>query len=224
MAVEPGHRLRSGTAVPDQMLARAAASHALAGFEFYRGIPGAIGGALRMNAGAHGRETKDCLVEATAIDRQGRRHILSLRDLAYTYRHCGAADDLIFTSALYQGSPGDRAKIQAEMDEVASYRETHQPVKARTGGSTFKNPPGHSAWKLVDAAGLRGFRVGGAHVSEKHCNFLINDGERPARMSSGWARRCVRVSRRSPVYASSGRSSASASRCRGMRLGEALAM
>ena len=173
--VEPGNRIRVGTAVPDVKLARAAADAGLAGLAFYRGIPGSIGGALRMNAGAHGRETKDVLVEARAVDRQGNMHTLSLADMGFTYRHCSIPNDWIFTEAVYQGTPGDPADILREMNEVAEYREANQPIKERTGGSTFKNPPGNSAWKLIDQAGFRGFRVGGAKVSEMHCNFLIND-------------------------------------------------
>ncbi len=172
---EPGHRIRAGTAVPDVKVARAAADAGVAGLAFYRGIPGSIGGALRMNAGAHGTETKDVLVAARAVDRSGTIHELSLADMGFTYRHCAIPDDWIFTEALYQGMAGDPADILKAMDEVAAYREKHQPIKERTGGSTFKNPPGHSAWKLVDAAGMRGYRVGGAKVSEMHCNFLIND-------------------------------------------------
>jgi UDP-N-acetylmuramate dehydrogenase len=170
-----GTRLTAGTAVPDVKVARAAAEAGIAGLSFYRGIPGSIGGALRMNAGAHGTETKDVLVSARAVDRQGNVHVLSCADMGFTYRHCGVADDWIFTQATYQGRPGDPDEIQKDMDEVADYREKNQPVRERTGGSTFKNPPGNSAWKLVDAAGCRGFRVGGAKVSEMHCNFLIND-------------------------------------------------
>lgn len=177
---EDGNRIRVGTAVPDMRLAADAAKAGIAGLSFYRGIPGAIGGALRMNAGAHGTETKDVLIEARAVDRSGMIHTLSVADLGYTYRHCGASEDLIFTEALYQGEPGDPEAIAVANQEVSDYREEHQPVKARTGGSTFKNPPGNSSWKLIDAAGLRGFRIGGAHVSEKHCNFLINDGEASA--------------------------------------------
>lgn len=173
--VEPGHRLKAGTAVPDVKVARAAADAGISGLAFYRGIPGSIGGALRMNAGAHGRETKDALVSARAVDRQGHVHVLSNADMGFTYRHSAVPHDWIFTQATYAGEPGDPAAIIAEMNEVADYREKHQPIKERTGGSTFKNPPGHSAWKLVDAAGMRGFRVGGAKVSEMHCNFLIND-------------------------------------------------
>ena len=177
---EDGDRIRAGAAVPDLRLAQGAAKAGISGLAFYRGIPGTVGGALRMNAGAHGAETADVLVEARAVDRNGRIHTLSLADLAYTYRHCGAPDDLIFTEALYQGTPGDPDEIALAMQEVADYREAVQPIKSRTGGSTFKNPPGHSAWKLIDAAGCRGLRVGGAHVSEMHCNFLINDGEATA--------------------------------------------
>ncbi|MEO1264197.1 MAG: UDP-N-acetylmuramate dehydrogenase [Pseudomonadota bacterium] len=167
--------LTVGTAVPDVKAARAAADAGIAGLAFYRGIPGAIGGALRMNAGAHGTETKDVLVSARALDRDGKLHVLATADMGYTYRHCSVADDWIFTQATYRGTRGDRETILAEMNEVAEYREANQPIKERTGGSTFKNPPGHSAWRLVDEAGCHGFRVGGAMVSEKHCNFLIND-------------------------------------------------
>jgi len=173
--VEPGHRLRVGTVVPDVKVARAAAEAGIAGLAFYRGIPGSVGGALRMNAGAHGTETKDVLVEARAVDPAGRVHVLSLADMGFTYRHSAVPGDWIFTEALFAGTPGDPAEIQRAMDEVADYRERNQPIKERTGGSTFKNPPGHSAWKLIDDAGCRGLRVGGAMVSEKHCNFLIND-------------------------------------------------
>lgn len=175
--VEDGHRLRAGTAVPDVKVARAAAEAGIRGLAFYRGIPGSIGGALRMNAGAHGRETKDCLVSARAIDPSGTIHVLSLADMGFIYRHSGIPNDWIFTEATYAGEPGDPAEILKEMDEVAEYREKNQPIKERTGGSTFKNPPGHSAWKLVDQAGCRGLRVGGAKVSEMHCNFLINDNQ-----------------------------------------------
>ncbi len=175
--VEDGHQLRVGTAVPDVKVSRAAADAGIRGLAFYRGIPGSIGGALRMNAGAHGRETKDCLVSARAVDPSGTIHVLSLADMGFTYRHCGIPKDWIFTEATYAGEPGDSAEILKEMDEVAEYREKNQPIKERTGGSTFKNPPGHSAWKLVDQAGCRGLRVGGAKVSEMHCNFLINDNQ-----------------------------------------------
>ncbi len=173
--IEDRNRLRAGTVVPDVKVARAAAEAGLAGLAFYRGIPGSIGGALRMNAGAHGRETKDVLVAARAVDPEGSIHELSAADMKFTYRHCGIPDRWIFTEALFQGTPGDPAAIAKEMDEVAEYREQNQPIKERTGGSTFKNPPGNSAWRLIDEAGCRGLRVGGAKVSEMHCNFLIND-------------------------------------------------
>jgi UDP-N-acetylmuramate dehydrogenase len=175
IAVEPGHRLRAGAVVPDAKLARAAADAGIAGLAFYRGVPGSVGGALRMNAGAHGRETREALVEARAVDRQGNIHVLPLEAMQLTYRHSGVPDDWIFTQALFQGSPGEPAEILQQMEEVAAYREANQPIRERTGGSTFKNPPGSSAWKLIDAAGCRGLRVGGAKVSEMHCNFLIND-------------------------------------------------
>ena len=168
--------LRSGTAVLDKKLAAAALEAGLGGFAFYHGIPGGIGGALRMNAGANGTETTNRLVEVTAIDRSGKRHTLSHGDMGYTYRHSAAASDLIFTSALFEGEPMDREQIQAQMDEVQHHRETVQPVKEKTGGSTFKNPDGHSAWRLVDEAGMRGFKVGDAQMSEMHCNFMINTG------------------------------------------------
>jgi UDP-N-acetylmuramate dehydrogenase len=174
--VEADHRIRSGTAVPDVKVARAAQEAGIAGLSFFRGIPGAIGGALRMNGGAYGGETKDALIEARGVDRAGRVRVFSNADMHYTYRHCGAPDDVIFTEALFQGRPGDPAVIAAEMDKITESREATQPIKSRTGGSTFKNPPGHKAWQLIDAAGCRGFKVGDAQVSELHCNFLINLG------------------------------------------------
>lgn len=178
--IEAGSRIRAGAAVPDRNLAAAAARAGIAGFSFYRGIPGCVGGALRMNAGAHGGETADLLVEARAVDREGCEHVLGVEDMKYSYRHCGASKDLIFTEAVFEGRPGDPEALMAEMDEIQQTREETQPVRSRTGGSTFKNPPGHSAWKLIDAAGCRGLRVGGAHMSKMHCNFLINDGEASA--------------------------------------------
>lgn len=178
--VEDGSRLRVGTAVPDVKVARAAADAGIAGLSFYRGIPGGIGGALRMNGGAHGTETCDVLVEARAVDRAGKIHVVPVADMHYAYRHCGAPDDYIFTEALFQGRPGDPAKILAEMDEIAAYREEVQPIKSRTGGSTFKNPQGNKSWQLIDAAGCRGLAVGDARVSELHCNFLINEGNASA--------------------------------------------
>ena len=172
--VEDGSRIRVGTAAPDVKVSRAAQEAAIAGLAFFRGIPGAVGGALRMNGGAYGRETKDALIEARGIDRQGRARVFSNGDMQYSYRHCGAPDDIIFTQALFQGAPGDAAQIAAEMDKITESREATQPIKSRTGGSTFKNPPGHKAWQLIDAAGCRGLARGDAQVSELHCNFLIN--------------------------------------------------
>jgi UDP-N-acetylmuramate dehydrogenase len=173
--IEEGARLRAGAAVPDVKVARAAADAGISGLSFYRGIPGCVGGALRMNGGAHGRETCEVVVEVRAVDRKGGVHVLPVAALHYAYRHCGAPADLIFTEALFQGDPGEPASILAEMEDIAAYREEAQPIKSRTGGSTFKNPPNNKAWQLIDAAGCRGMRVGGAHVSEMHCNFLIND-------------------------------------------------
>ncbi|HEX7777102.1 MAG TPA: UDP-N-acetylmuramate dehydrogenase [Parvibaculum sp.] len=175
-----GNRVRAGTAALDVAVARAAQEAGITGLEFYRGIPGSIGGALRMNGGAYLRETKDVLVEAVALDRQGKRHVLSNADMHYTYRHCGAPDDLIFVEATFQGAAGDKAEILARMDEITAKREESQPIRTRTGGSTFKNPDGHKSWQLIDAAGGRGLRRGGAQVSELHCNFLINTGDASA--------------------------------------------
>ncbi len=173
-------RIRTGTAVPDVKIARAAQEAGIAGLSFLRGIPGGIGGALRMNGGAYGRETKDALVEARGVDRAGDIRVYSNADMHYTYRHCGAPEDVIFTQALFEGQPGDRATIAAEMDKITESREATQPIKSRTGGSTFKNPPGLKAWQLIDAAGCRGLVVGDAQVSELHCNFLINRGNATA--------------------------------------------
>ncbi len=171
------NRIKVGTAVPDMKLARAAAEHGVAGLSFYRGIPGSIGGALRMNAGAHGGETRDYLLEARAVDYEGNIHTFTAEEMGHTYRNCALPNHFIFTEAVFKGQPGSREEIEKANAEVVAYREEKQPVKDRTGGSTFKNPPGHSSWKLIDDAGLRGFKVGGAKVSEKHCNFLINEGD-----------------------------------------------
>ena len=179
IAVE-NHSVRAGAAVPDVRVARAAQEAGIAGLSFMRGIPGGVGGALRMNGGAYGRETKDALVEARAVDRQGRVHVLRNADMHYSYRHCGAPDDYIFTQALFAGHAGDPAAIAAEMEKITESREATQPIKSRTGGSTFKNPPGKKAWQLIDAAGCRGLRIGDAQVSEMHCNFLINLGNATA--------------------------------------------
>jgi UDP-N-acetylmuramate dehydrogenase len=177
-----GDRIRVGAALADKRLAAQALEAGLGGFEFYHGIPGGIGGALRMNAGANGVETRERVVEVTAIDRRGERYALTNADMGYSYRHAKAPEDFIFVEAVYEGSPEDRGKIRAAMDAVQTHRETVQPIKSRTGGSTFKNPdpPGtpnqRSAWRLIDAAGCRGLRIGDAQVSEMHCNFLINTG------------------------------------------------
>jgi UDP-N-acetylmuramate dehydrogenase len=175
-----GERIRVGAAVPDVRVARAAQEAGLAGLAFLRGIPGAVGGALRMNGGAYGRETKDALIEVRGVDRAGNLRVFSNGDMHYTYRHCGAPEDIVFTEALFQGAPGDPVAIAAEMDKITESREATQPIKSRTGGSTFKNPPGHKAWQLIDAAGCRGLVVGDAQVSEMHCNFLINRGNATA--------------------------------------------
>jgi UDP-N-acetylmuramate dehydrogenase len=175
-----GEVVIAGTAVPDVKVARAAADAGLSGLAFYRGVPGAIGGALRMNAGAYGGETKDALIEARAIDRAGKAHVLSNAEMGFSYRHSSPPDEFIFTRAVYCGTPGDAAAIAAEMENITERREATQPIKSRTGGSTFKNPPGHKAWQLIDAAGCRGLVVGDAQVSELHCNFLINRGNATA--------------------------------------------
>ena len=176
VALEAENRIRAGTAALDVRVARFAAEHSIDSLTFLRGIPGSIGGALRMNGGAYSGETKDVLVEARCFDRKGNLHVLSNADMKYSYRHCGAAEDLIFTSALLQGKPGIQADILAAMDKITESREATQPIKSRTGGSTFKNPPGHKSWQLIDQAGMRGFNIGPAKVSELHCNFLINEG------------------------------------------------
>jgi len=175
-----GVDVRAGSAVPDVKVARAAQEAGVAGLSFLRGIPGSIGGALRMNGGAYGRETKDALIEARAVDRAGRVRVLGNADMRFAYRHCGAPDDYIFTRATFRGERGDAAVIAAEMDKITEAREATQPVKSRTGGSTFKNPTGQKAWQLIDAAGCRGLRVGDAQVSAMHCNFLINLGNATA--------------------------------------------
>ncbi len=179
-AVADGELVRAGAAALDKRVAEVAAAANIAGLEFYFGIPGSIGGALRMNAGANGGETKDVLTEATAIARSGERRVYSNADMKFSYRSSGVDSGVIFTSAVFRGRISDPVTIRARMNEVQSHRETAQPIREKTGGSTFKNPPGQSAWKLIDAAGMRGFRVGGAQVSELHCNFLINLGNATA--------------------------------------------
>lgn len=171
-----GTRIRAGAGVPDVKVARAAADAGLKGLAFLRGIPGAIGGALRMNGGAYGGEVKDALVSCKGVARDGRMFERSNAQMGFTYRHCAMPDDVIFTEALFEGTPGDPAEIAAEMDRITSSREATQPIKSRTGGSTFQNPDGAKAWQLVDAAGCRGLTLGRAQVSQMHTNFLINLG------------------------------------------------
>jgi UDP-N-acetylmuramate dehydrogenase len=171
--VEDNHRVVAGSAMLDVMVARAAQNAGIAGLAFLSGIPGTIGGALRMNGGAYGGETKDILIEARGVDRQGNIRSFSNAEMGFSYRHCGIVDDVIFTSATFQGRPGEPEQIAAEMAAIKDKRAASQP-RNRTGGSTFKNPPGHSAWKLVDEAGCRGLKVGQAQVSELHSNFLIS--------------------------------------------------
>ncbi|HEY0219998.1 MAG TPA: UDP-N-acetylmuramate dehydrogenase [Afipia sp.] len=176
-----GDTVRAGTAALDKRVAEAAAAANIGGLEFYFGIPGSIGGALRMNAGANGGETKDVLLEAKGVTRAGEHVTFSNADMKFVYRNSGVDTSIIFTSALFHGVVTDADTIRARMNEVQQHRENAQPIREKTGGSTFKNPPGQSSWKLIDAAGMRGFRVGGAQVSEMHCNFLINTGDATAR-------------------------------------------
>ncbi|MCM2454082.1 UDP-N-acetylmuramate dehydrogenase [Rhizobium sp. CG4] len=170
------NRIRAGAICPDKHIAAMAMDNGIGGFHFYYGIPGSIGGALRMNAGANGGETRERVVEVRAVDRQGNIHTLSNEEMGYTYRHSSASEGLIFVDALFEGYPEDRAKIRADMDAVRLHRETVQPIREKTGGSTFKNPEGHSAWELIDEAGGRGLVIGGAQMSSLHCNFMINTG------------------------------------------------
>jgi len=172
--------LRAGAGALDINVSRFAVEEGLAGLEFLSGIPGTIGGALRMNAGAYGREIKDVFLSATAVDRHGARHLLDARAMGFEYRHTGVAEDWIFLSAELSAIPDTPEKITGRMAAIGTARNDTQPVRSRTGGSTFKNPPGRHAWQLVDEAGCRGLRIGGAMVSEKHCNFLINTGDATA--------------------------------------------
>jgi UDP-N-acetylmuramate dehydrogenase len=175
-----GARLSAGAAALDSAVARAAARAGIAGLEFYAGVPGTIGGAVAMNAGCYGSETKDVLIEAHGLDRQGRP--VAFREPgAFTYRHgWGAEDGVVVTRAIFQGTPDDPAAVEARIAAITARREESQPIREKTGGSTFKNPPGHSAWKLVDAAGYRGKPHGGAMFSPLHANFLINGGDATA--------------------------------------------
>ncbi|HEX2803030.1 MAG TPA: UDP-N-acetylmuramate dehydrogenase [Sphingomicrobium sp.] len=174
--VEPGNRIRAGGGAMGITVASAARDAGVAGLEFLRGIPGTTGGAVRMNAGAYGREVKDVLVEARLVLRDGSIETWPAEKFGYTYRHSELPAGAVVVEALFQGEAGDPEVIGAEMDRIAAEREASQPLRSRTGGSTFKNPPGHKAWALIDSAGCRGLRIGDAQVSEKHCNFLLNLG------------------------------------------------
>ncbi len=179
-----GDLITAGAGALDAMVARASAKVGLAGLEFYAGIPGTIGGALTMNAGCYGAETKDVLVSAWGLTRAGERVDYALADFGYTYRHSEAPAEIIWIEAVYRGAPDEAEAVSARISEITSRRETTQPIREKTGGSTFKNPPGHSSWKLVDEAGWRGklYAVtgGGAKFSELHSNFMINPGEATA--------------------------------------------
>jgi len=169
--------LRCGGGASGILVSSTARDAGIGGLEFLRSIPGTVGGFVRMNGGAYGREVKDILVDCKLVLRDGRQVTLGLADLGYTYRHSELPEGSIVVGATFRGYPEDSDRIQAEMDRIAAEREASQPLRSRTGGSTFKNPAGTKAWKLIDAAGCRGLIVGGAQVSEKHCNFLLNLGE-----------------------------------------------
>jgi UDP-N-acetylmuramate dehydrogenase len=171
-----GVRIRAGAAALDSAVSRAAADAGVSGLEFLRGIPGTIGGALKMNAGCYGNEVKDIFVEATAIDGDGNKHVLKPGDMGFFYRKSNVPDDFIFVEAMFEGIKDKSSAVRARMEALLEQREAAQPIKSKTGGSTFKNPPGHQAWQLIEEAGCRGLKHGGAQVSEKHCNFLINTG------------------------------------------------
>ncbi len=169
--------LRCGGGASGILVSSKARDAGIAGVEFLRSIPGTVGGFVRMNGGAYGRETADVLVEAEVVLRSGERRVLAAAKLGYTYRHSDLPEGTIVVSATFRGEPGEPAAIQAEMDRIAAAREASQPLRSKTGGSTFKNPEGHKAWQLVDEAGCRGLTRGGAQVSEKHTNFLLNTGD-----------------------------------------------
>lgn len=176
-----GDTVFAGAAALDKRVAETAAAANIGGLEFFFGIPGTIGGALRMNAGANGSETRDVLIDASGVSRDGSKHVFTNAEMKFTYRNSGVDPSIIFTSARFRGAIAAPEAIRARMNEVQTHRETAQPIREKTGGSTFQNPPDHSAWKLIDAAGCRGLRVGGAQVSEMHCNFLINTGQATGR-------------------------------------------
>ena len=173
--------LRVGAALPDLNLARYLADNALDGGAFFRGVPGTVGGAIRMNAGAYGTETRDVITKIYGVDRSGDKVVFSAEEADFAYRRCGLPSDIIFTAAEMRFKPGDATMIRAEMVKITEEREKTQPVKSLTGGSTFKNPPDAKAWMLIDAAGCRGLQVRQARMSEKHCNFMINEGGATAR-------------------------------------------
>ncbi|MBO6804975.1 MAG: UDP-N-acetylmuramate dehydrogenase, partial [Thalassospira sp.] len=179
VVVEDG-AVHAGAGALDLNVAQTAQMNGIAGLEFLSGIPGTIGGALRMNAGAYGTEIKDVLVSATAIDGSGNIHTVTPDEMNMTYRHCGLPEDWIFTSAILRASSGDPEDIAKRMDEIQKARAESQPIKSRTGGSTFANPVPDRAWELIDAAGCRGLTIGGAQISEQHCNFMINKGDATA--------------------------------------------
>jgi len=173
-------QVRAGAGALDANVALTAAQAGIAGLEFLSGVPGTVGGGFQTNAGAYGREFKDVLISADAVDRAGTIHRVSAAELGFSYRHSAAPADWIFTAAIFRGTQGDRIAIAERLAEIQAAREASQPIRARTGGSTFANPPGHQAWQLIDAAGCRGLARGGAMVSEKHTNFLINTGDATA--------------------------------------------
>ena len=173
-------RVVAGAATPDQYVAKAAVKAGVDGFAFLRGVPGSIGGALVINAGAHGREVKDALIDAHGLDRTGAKRVFSNAEMGFSYRHSLAPEGVVFTGAMFQGRPGDPRAIEAEMERITQAREASQPIREKTGGSTFKNPPGMKAWELIHKAGCRGLTLGGAQVSTMHCNFLINLGSATA--------------------------------------------
>ncbi len=177
--------VHAGAAVLDVMVAKVAQRAGVGGLEFFRGIPGTIGGALRMNAGSYETETKDVFVSCTAVTPRGDVLVLGPEEMGFSYRHSGVPENYIFTEGVFQGFKEEPEKILARMAQITDAREASQPVRSRTGGSTFKNPDpaiskGRKAWQLIDAAGCRGFKIGGAKVSEQHCNFLINEGDATA--------------------------------------------
>lgn len=173
-------RIFAGAATTDKRLASVALEAGISGFDFYCGIPGGLGGALKMNGGANGGETARHVVEVYALDREGKRHILNVDDMNYSYRQSKVDDGLIFVGALLEGEKGNKDDIRKKMDAALRHREEVQPIREKTGGSTFRNPEGTSAWKVIDEAGCRGLTIGGAQMSTMHCNFMINTGNATA--------------------------------------------